>query len=88
MSFRTSLWDQGFGLAEAMDTIQRGTGVDWLTAKKLTERTMVAAKAHPLKPRVVCGAGTDHKDQSEMATITAIHAAYQEQAEAIDAAGE
>ena len=58
--FRTGLWDQGLGLAEAMDTAQRGMGVDWLTAKELIERTMRAAKAHPMKPRVACGAGTDH----------------------------
>ncbi len=58
LRFRHSLWDQGLGLAEAMDTAQRGMGVDWLTAKELIERTMLEAKAHPLKPRVACGAGT------------------------------
>jgi hypothetical protein len=87
LSFRTSLWDQGLGLAEAMDTAQRGMGVDWPTAKELIERTMLAAKAHPLKPRVACGAGTDHKDLSELTSVAAIRAAYQEQAEAIEAAG-
>ena len=59
LNFRLSLWDQGFGLAEAMDTAQRGMGVDWLTAKELIERTMHAARAHPMRPRVACGAGTD-----------------------------
>jgi hypothetical protein len=87
LSFRTALWDQGLGLAEAMDTAQRGMGVDWLTAKELIERTMVAAKAHPLKPRVACGAGTDHKDLSDLANATAILAAYQEQTEVVEAAG-
>ncbi|MEM1078643.1 MAG: dihydrodipicolinate synthase family protein [Pseudomonadota bacterium] len=87
LRFRMGLWDQGLGLAEAMDTAQRGMGVDWLTAKELIERTMVAAKAHPLRPRVACGAGTDHKELSELATPEAILAAYQEQAEAIEAAG-
>lgn len=87
LQFRMGLWDQGLGLAEAMDTAQRGMGVDWLTAKELIERTMVAAKAHPLRPRVACGAGTDHKDLSELATPEAILAAYQEQAEAIEVAG-
>ena len=61
MTFRKGLWDQGLGLAEAMDTAQRGMGVDWLTAKELIERTMAAAKDHELNPRVACGAGTDHK---------------------------
>jgi hypothetical protein len=62
LAFRHGLWDQGLGLAEAMDTAQRGMGVDWATAHELIERTMAeAASAHPLKPRVACGAGTDHK---------------------------
>ena len=87
LAFRTGLWDQGLGLAEAMDTAQRGMGVDWLTAKELIERTMVAAKAHPLKPRVACGAGTDHVPLENMKTADAILAAYLEQAEAIEAAG-
>ena len=87
LAFRTSLWDQGLGLAEAMDTAQRGMGVDWLTAKELIERTMVAAKAHPLNPRIACGAGTDHIALDNLKTPEDIRAAYTEQAEAIEAAG-
>lgn len=87
LAFRTGLWDQGLGLAEAMDTAQRGMGVDWLTAKELIERTMVAAKAHPLKPRVACGAGTDHVPLENLKTAESIRTAYLEQAEAIEAAG-
>ncbi|OSQ53075.1 dihydrodipicolinate synthase family protein [Marivita geojedonensis] len=87
LAFRTWLWDQGLGLAEAMDTAQRGMGVDWLTAKELIERTMSAAKAHPLAPRVACGAGTDHRGLDELTSSNAILAAYQEQAEAIEAVG-
>lgn len=87
LRFRHWLWDQGLGLAEAMDTAQRGMGVDWLTAKELIERTMVEAKAHPLKPRVACGAGTDHKDLAELKTAADIIGAYSEQMEAIEAAG-
>ena len=37
LRFREGLWDQGLGLAEAMDTAQRGMGVDWLTAKELID---------------------------------------------------
>ena len=85
--FRTSLWDQGLGLAEAMDTAQRGMGVDWQTALQLIQRTMVAAKAHPMKPRVACGAGTDHMALTELTAADKIAAAYQTQAEAIEAAG-
>lgn len=85
--FRHSLWDQGLGLAEAMDTAQRGMGVDWLTAKELIERTMIEAKAHPAKPRVACGAGTDQIATEDLNSEAAIIAAYSEQMEAIEAAG-
>jgi len=84
---RRWLWDQGLGLAEVMDTAQRGMGVDWLTAKELVERTMAEAKAHPLKPRVACGAGTDVTPDAELTTADAIRAAYTEEMEAIEAAG-
>ncbi|WP_299401774.1 dihydrodipicolinate synthase family protein [uncultured Roseobacter sp.] len=87
LAFRQGLWDQGLGLAEAMDTAQRGMGVDWQTARELIERTLVAAKTHPLKPRVACGAGTDHRPLETLTTAAQILAAYSEQAEAIEAAG-
>jgi hypothetical protein len=87
LAFRQGLWDQGLGLAEAMDTAQRGMGVDWLTAKELIERTMVAAKVHPQKPRVACGAGTDHVALADLTDADAILAAYETQASAIEAAG-
>ncbi len=87
LGFRHGLWDQGLGLAEAMDTAQRGMGVDWPTARELIERTMVEAKAHPLRPRVACGAGTDGADPASLTSTEAIIAAYAEQMEAIEAAG-
>jgi hypothetical protein len=85
LAFRQQLWDQGLHLAEAMDTAQRGMGVDWPTALDLIQRTMRAAKAHPMQPRVACGAGTDHAH--DLATPDAILSAYITQAEAIEAAG-
>lgn len=87
LSFRSQLWDQGLHLAEAMDTAQRGMGVDWPTALELIRRTMRAARAHPMRPRVACGAGTDHQPLQNLTTPDAILAAYTEQAEAIEAAG-
>ena len=87
LNFRLSLWDQGFGLAEAMDTAQRGMGVDWLTAKELIERTMHAARAHPMRPRVACGAGTDHLGNDQLRDTGAIISAYETQMEAVEAAG-
>ena len=87
LAFRIGLWDQGLGLAEAMDTAQRGMGVDWLTAKELIERTMQAAKLHPLQPRVACGAGTDHVALDALRDEASIIAAYETQMAAIEAAG-
>ena len=87
LAFRQGLWEQGLGLAEAMDTAQRGMGVDWPTAKELIERTMVAAKAHPMKPRVACGAGTDHVPLAELRDAASITAAYETQMAAIEKAG-
>lgn len=87
LAFRMGLWDQGLGLAEAMDTAQRGMGVDWQTAKELIERTMAAAGSHPMKPRVACGAGTDHRQLDELRDADAIIAAYETQAEVTEKAG-
>jgi len=87
LAFRHFLWDQGLDLAEAMDTAQRGMGVDWQTAKELIERTMIEARAHKLKPRVACGAGTDQVALDELTSEEAIIAAYSEQMEAIEVAG-
>ncbi len=87
LRFRQGLWDQGLGLAEAMDTAQRGMGVDWDTALELIQRTMQAARAHPLSPRVACGAGTDHLPLSALNTAGEILSAYEHQAEAIEAVG-
>ncbi len=87
LRFRHFLWDQGLDLAEAMDTAQRGMGVDWPTAKELIERTMAEARAHPSKPRVACGAGTDQVALADLTSQAAIIAAYSQQMEAIEAAG-
>ena len=44
LAFRSHLWDLGLGVAEAMDTAQRGTGLDWPTSLELIRRTAAAAK--------------------------------------------
>jgi hypothetical protein len=87
LRFRQGLWDQGLGLAEAMDTAQRGMGVPWPVARELIERTMAEARAHPLRPRVACGAGTDCRAPEDLRDEAAIIAAYEEEMEAIEAAG-
>ncbi len=70
LRFRHVLWDQGLHLAEAMDTAQRGMGVDWPTAAELIARTMAEAKAHPLRPRVAAGCGTDARRRTRSAPPT------------------
>ena len=87
LGFREWLWDQGLGLAEAMDTAQRGMGVDWETAKELIQRTMRAAKIRSTPIQVACGAGTDHCQPHTLTTPEAIAGAYETQMEAIEAAG-
>jgi hypothetical protein len=91
LRFRHWLWDQGLHLAEAMDTAQRGMGLDWPTARDLITRTMAEARAHPLRPRVAAGCGTD-TDTDAIPTryrrdTETILAAYETQAEAIESTG-
>ncbi len=57
MAFRRYLWSLGFAVAEAMDTAQRGMGLDWQTAKELIRRSVADARA--AGGTVASGAGTD-----------------------------
>ena len=59
VAFRNYIWDLGLGVAEAMDTAQRGMGVDWPTALELIHRSIDAAKDRP-GALIASGAGTDH----------------------------
>ena len=59
IAFREYLWDLGLAVAEAMDTAQRGMGLDWPAARELIARSLDAAKARP-GALVASGAGTDH----------------------------
>jgi len=44
LAYRRYLWSLGFGVAEAMDTAQRGMGLDWPTSLELIQRTLLAQK--------------------------------------------
>ena len=57
--YRHHLWDLGLGVAEAMDTAQRGMGLGWPEARELIARALEAAKGRP-GALIACGAGTDH----------------------------
>ncbi|MGP1396275.1 MAG: dihydrodipicolinate synthase family protein [Inquilinaceae bacterium] len=86
IAFREHLWDLGFGVAEAMDTAQRGMGLDWPTSLDLITRSVAAARGR--KGAVVaCGAGTDHLIPSPGLTPDDVAAAYEKQCAAVEKAG-
>lgn len=85
LAFREHLWSYGLGVAEAMDTAQRGMGLDYAATRALIERSCAAAKA--AGGRIVCGAATDQLAAGEPADLDAITAAYEEQCAHIEAAG-
>ncbi|MYW42029.1 dihydrodipicolinate synthase family protein [Streptomyces sp. SID161] len=82
LAFRRHLWSHGLGVAEAMDTAQRGMGLDWTGAAELIRRS--AAQARAVGGRIVCGVGTD---QLTGGTLTEIRAAYEEQLAVAEEAG-
>jgi len=82
--FREHLWAHGFGLAEAMDTAQRGMGLSFEQARELIGRS--AARAAELGTVIASGAGTDQlpAGQHRLATIVR---AYADQIDMVQAAG-
>ena len=86
MAFRRHLWSLGFSVAEAMDTAQRGMGLDWPTALELIRRATADAKADGHR-MLASGAGTDHLDPASARSVDDVIRAYEEQFEAIEAAG-
>ena len=86
IAFREYLWDLGLGVAEAMDTAQRGMGLDWNGAQELIRRALAAARMRP-GVKIACGVGTDHLDANARVTVDDIIRAYEEQIEAIEAMG-
>jgi len=86
MAFRHHLWDLGFKVAEAMDTAQRGTGLDWGGAKALIARALSEARARP-GADLACGAGTDHLDPAAARSLADVVAAYEEQVGFVEGEG-
>ncbi|MFT5067835.1 MAG: hypothetical protein ACI9TA_003468, partial [Reinekea sp.] len=83
MAFRHHLADLGLGIAEAMDTAQRGMGLDWSQSLDLIRRT----KADLPDALVANGCGTDHLADTEAHSLEDVRRAYLEQVEAIQNAG-
>ena len=83
LAYRRHLWSWGFGVAEAMDTAQRGMGLDWASSLALIERTVKESKSIG-GAEVWSGAGTDHVSNTDLAGVIA---AYEEQCGAIEKLG-
>ncbi|ASY72789.1 hypothetical protein N181_03300 [Sinorhizobium fredii USDA 205] len=84
LAFRHRLWDLGLGVAEAMDTAQRGMGLGWTEARELIRRALAEARGRP-GALIACGAGTDHLAPGPQVTVDDIIKAYESQIEAIEA---
>ncbi|WP_100448009.1 dihydrodipicolinate synthase family protein [Glycomyces xiaoerkulensis] len=83
IGYRRHLWDLGLGVADAMDTAQRGMGLDWEATKELIRRSADAADAGDL---LACGVGTDQLPAEET-TLEAIRAVYLDQLAVVEDAG-
>src|SRR5215468_1308422 len=86
IAYREYLWNLGLGVAEAMDTAQRGMGLDWQMALELVKRSVTAARGHD-GAQLFCGAGTDHLDPNAARSIDDVIRGYEEQIAAIEAVG-
>ena len=91
LRYREYLWDLGLGVAEAMDTAQRGMGLDWPTSLELIQRAVKAGKAWEARegrPALIfSGCGTDHLDAASVRSIDEVIRGYEEQMAAIEKAG-
>ncbi|MFA5708955.1 MAG: dihydrodipicolinate synthase family protein [Mycolicibacterium sp.] len=89
LAYRHQLWSYGLGVADAMDTAQRGMGLDWAATRELIRRS--AREADAVGGRLACGAGTDHLDVADLAGgargLAQITDAYRAQIDVVRSAG-
>jgi hypothetical protein len=85
LAYRRYLWSLGLGVAEAMDTAQRGMGLNWTGALELIRRS--CAEAASCQGEIACGANTDQLNPKETPTLEAVMGAYEDQCAAVEAAG-
>ncbi|MEJ5020653.1 dihydrodipicolinate synthase family protein [Ochrobactrum vermis] len=86
MAFRHHLWSLGFKIAEAMDTSQRGMGLNWAGAQELIRRALAESKT-VAGADLASGAGTDHLDPAEAKSLDDVIRAYETQAGFIEKHG-
>ncbi|MEV6652441.1 dihydrodipicolinate synthase family protein [Streptomyces sp. NPDC051219] len=84
LAFRRHLWSHGLGVAEAMDTAQRGMGLDWTGAAELIRRSAAEAKA--VGGAIACGAGTDQLPPGPR-SLAEITEAYEAQLALVEGTG-
>lgn len=96
LAFRRELWSWGVGIADAMDTAQRGMGLDWAATQELINRSaaeaaLIATPERTVRDLLACGAGTDQLDPADVepgqAGLAAVLAAYREQIAVVEASG-
>ena len=96
LAFRRELWSWGLGIADAMDTAQRGMGLDWASTRELIRRSAaeaarIATPERTVRDLLACGAGTDQLDPAAVepgaAGLDAVLAAYREQIAVVEASG-
>ena len=85
LAFRDHLYRLGFKVAEAMDTAQRGMGVDWPVARELIQRSL--RHARQVGGDLACGVGTDQLAATPGVTLADVEAAYREQLGVVEAEG-
>lgn len=86
IAFRHHLWSLGFKIAEAMDTSQRGMGLDWAGAQELISRSLAASRTVE-GADLACGAGTDHLAPADARSLEDVIAAYETQLEFVEKHG-
>ncbi len=86
IAFRRHILDLGLGIAEAMDTAQRGMGLDWAGALELIERSLGAAEPNE-REMIFSGVGTDHLAPADARSLDDVVAAYLEQLHAVQKLG-
>ncbi len=86
IAYRQHLWRLGLGVAEAMDTAQRGMGLDWPTSLELIRCSIEASRDVP-GAFLASGAGTDHLAPEDAKSIDDVIRAYEEQVAAIEKLG-
>lgn len=86
LAYRRYLLQQGLGIAEAMDTAQRGMGLPWSTALELITRT-IEGTSDISGALIASGCGTDHIAPGSVTNVDQVIKAYDEQLEAVQRVG-